>query len=150
MKMPNRKYLIRIKGTSAEKTVIRRVQNDLKTIIIDKEKKGFKKQALWSFTFERQSVINTRRFGMWWPTIDVVYGATKACTIDLEGKTIQTPFWDKDTSHKFITTELIKALSSALSEGYEQLKSMVTINLMATIILFILTMYGFWKFGVFR
>lgn len=145
--MGNRKYLVRVQQIGDEKKKIRRVQNDGKTIIMEKEKS---KHPGWKFVFSRESVHPTRRFGIIWPTIDVLYHAPKAVEWDLEGRKVEMPHWDKDTSHNFITSQLIKALSSVLGEGMEKLANFLVITIFLLIILMAILGYGFWKIGVFR
>jgi len=134
----NRKYMIRVKTVSGEKSCFRRVENDGQTIMMQKVKEG--KRPEWKFTFERSSVYPVRRLGVWWPTIDVHRGSPKAITYDMEAKTVIQPHWTKEDSQKFIETDFLKNLLHAISES-EKLRQLLTFSLLLTLMTLVSVLY---------
>jgi len=103
------KIKIRVKTPMGEKNHYRKVEDDGKTIIMEKGSDR-KKKPKWKFTFSNKSVNFTKYLlGLRErKTIDVFYHAPKAIEYEYDTKKAKTPRYDKKTSKEFIEMEGLK------------------------------------------
>lgn len=122
------RILVRVKRPIGEIAKLKKVLIDGKTILYQKQK-GLRPE--WKFKFTNQSLYYTRILFLFKIlTVDIFPEAPEAIKYDYEIAKVDTPKYDKTTSHFFVHKGVRKALSSEMDKKPSFLQYLPIILLM--------------------
>jgi hypothetical protein len=100
------KILVRVKRPGSEVVFLKKPLLDGRTIVMEKQKKGL----AWAFTYSQTELVKTGPLGLFRrSSVSVIHGASKAISLNYEGKELEAPTWSRTTAGGFFTASVIKA-----------------------------------------